>query len=58
MYYIPWVELIEFFLTLTERLGPWGNVFLIFGFIIISFPFTIGYIPLSLGAGKHYFFNY
>lgn len=67
IYYVPWVYLIENFFIETESLGAWGygnflcnntfslwnrNFLLIFGFVVISFPFTFGYIPLSLGAGK------
>jgi len=53
-YYVPWVYLIEIFFVETESLGLWGNFLLIFGFVVISFPFTFGYIPLSLGAGYLY----
>lgn len=51
--YTPWKEWLTDFLEWVESLGALGNIVLIFAFIVISFPFTIGYIPLSLGAGTY-----
>eukprot|EP01095_Lingulamoeba_sp_RSL-Kostka_P001683 TRINITY_DN1245_c1_g5_i1.p1 TRINITY_DN1245_c1_g5~~TRINITY_DN1245_c1_g5_i1.p1 ORF type:complete len:353 (-),score=74.37 TRINITY_DN1245_c1_g5_i1:19-1077(-) len=54
IYYIPWTDYIARFLTWVESLGNFGVLILMLSFVFISFPFTFGYIPLSLGAGYLY----
>lgn len=50
---LPWAAWLTSFLEWVESLGHMGNFVLAFAFVVISFPFTIGYIPLSLSAGSH-----
>ena len=37
-----------------HSIGLWGNLLFVLVFIIIGFPFTIGYIPLAVGGGYLY----
>jgi len=45
---------ILFLLECAQKIGVWGNVVIIILFIIISFPFMFGYIPLTVAAGYLY----
>jgi len=42
------------FLVWISSIGIWGNVLFIVVFTAVGFPFMLGYIPLTVGAGFLY----
>lgn len=42
------------FLEWISSIGLWGNVLFILIFLVVGFPFMLGYIPLAVGAGYLY----
>jgi len=54
LWLLPWADLLTHFLEWIARIGWVGNVLLILGFVIVSFPFVMGYMVLALGSGFLY----
>lgn len=42
------------FLQWISSIGLWGNVLFILVFLIVGFPFALGYVPMAVGAGYLY----
>ena len=42
------------FLEWISSIGIWGNVLFVLIFLVVGFPFMLGYIPLAVGAGYLY----
>lgn len=47
-------ELLIQFLQWISSIGLWGNLLFISAFLIVSFPFALGYVPMAVGAGYLY----
>ncbi|KAL6049123.1 hypothetical protein QOT17_020674 [Balamuthia mandrillaris] len=54
LYYRSEVEVVRPFLRWLSEIGLWGNLLFVVAFVVIGFPFTMGYIPLAIGAGFLY----
>ncbi len=42
------------FLQWISSIGIWGNVLFVLVFLIVGFPFALGYVPLAVAAGYLY----
>lgn len=42
------------FLQWISSIGLWGNLIFILVFLVVGFPFALGYVPMAVGAGYLY----
>lgn len=47
-------EVLVQFLQWISSIGLWGNLLFVLVFLIVGFPFALGYVPMAVGAGYLY----